>query len=223
MDNKYLELQRSSVIKFQEEFEQFKLYAKVNFGVLLTLGYLAGSVSGLVYLGVLLNSFKVNVFDHIDPTDYVLALLSNGGILIAFLGFFIGSTGWALLSLKREAKLKKSTWYNRFYCRMCAPFYKISQLKALAVIYFMALVLYSVMIGLYDAEDIKVNRASQYNLTMSYPVKLGESTLLQLDDISIIASSNSNLFVFRRAVKQVVIIPHSNVAALVPVDEQSGS
>lgn len=217
MDNKYLTLQRDFYVNLGVELRSFKNYALSNIGVIITALYFVGSIAGLLYLNILLEQFDVNVFNHIELSDYLSALLSNGTILVLITFFLITFSGVMSITLKREQKVKRNTWYNRLTSMLSMPFYLLSPLLSLVLASIMALFIFSWEQADRDAADIKSGFSEAYSLTLIYPIKLESRDVTQLNSVSLVTSTNANLFVYNRESEQLVIVPHSNVAALVPI------
>lgn len=215
MDNKYLSAQRDYYAQFKSELIQFKDYAQDNWGVIVTALYFIGSFAGLLYLSTLLGQFNINVFNHIEVSDYLLAVLSNGEI-ISVMSLFILVMIFVLRKyLKKEYKVKEDTWLNRLSTRISAPFYIKPPLPFFFLACILSLCFYSWTIAKGDGSDIRDNGYNRYNVTLTYPVKLKDQDFVQLNNIALITSTSANVFFYHKEFEQAVIVPHSNIAALV--------
>ncbi len=217
MNNRYLSQRRDYYLKLKNELIDFKEYALSNLGVVITMLYFIGSIAGLLYLKVLLDSFGIDVFNHIELSDYLLALLSNGQIMLAFTGYFSITSFLIFLSLKRDFQIKKDTKFNRIFCRLSAPLYAIPPLLSFIVVSIFILFSYSWTIADTDAQNVRKTNGETYNITLTYPINVGGADLSQLNNVNLLTSTNSNLFVFDRQLDQLIIVPHANVAALIPI------
>lgn len=220
MSNKYLSLRRDYYLRLKEELKEFRLYALSNLGVVITLLYFVGSIAGLLYLNILLDSFGVNVFNHIELSDYLLALLSNGQIMIAFSAYLSTMTLIMFFFLKKEIEVKKDTKLNLIISKLSAPLYILPPLFSLIAASIIILFFYSWIMADADTKNIREAKSATYNITLTYPIKLVGTDYAQLNNVNLVTSTNANLFVFDRQLEQLVIVPHANVAALVPLFER---
>lgn len=217
MDNKYLSLKREWILRLHDEVRVLKQYTTEHLAAVVTILYLVGSLAGVVYLNSLMKQFGVNVFNHIEPSDYLLAILSSTGVIIAFLGFSFITTSLIYLVSKKVPDVKKDVWYNRIYYRLLSPLYKPSPLKVFFVLYCGTLIYYADLVAKLDAGKVLENKGEHYNITLNYPISIANSDVMQLENTVVITSTNANLFLHIKKLNQVVIIPHSNIAALVPL------
>ena len=211
-----LAMERDYYLKLKEELKQFKKFAANNVGLLFTSIYFMVSFSGVVHLSLLLNEFNTNIFHHMELSDYLSAVLTNSHVMIMFLGYAVGVCVTLIWRLNRIPKEKKNTRYNRIWCRIMSPVYSKSPLATLIFSSFFALVLYSVIASAGTANSIKEGKVDVYDVTLNYPIQLAEQEFSQLKNVAIVAVSSSNLFVYQYDLEQLLIVPQSNLALLVP-------
>ena len=216
-----LSVEREFYSKLKSEVTQFQHFAKHNMGLLLTLLYLMGSLAGVVYLSILLHQFDTNIFFHMELTDYLSAILTSGRIMLSFLGYIIGMSVVLIWRIKRIPPVRKNTRFNRLWCRLIQPFHMVPPLSSTIGFSYLALILYSVMAGVTDAERIVENKANHYNVVLNYPINLEEQSKTELHNVSIVAASSSNLFVFDQASKALIILPQANLSALFPLPKKA--
>lgn len=65
------------------------------------------------------------------------------------------------------------------------------------------------------SEAIKTRQTGQYQLSLIYPIQPGGKEIRQLNEVQIITRTVSYLWIYHQ--DQVKLIPHANVAALIPV------
>lgn len=216
MDNKYLERQRQYDLRLRREVKKLKDYALSNVGVVITLFYFVTSLAGLFYLKLLLRQFDVNVFQHIELSDYLLALLSNGQIMAMFSVYALVLIIGTRLLYKSESKQIKDTFINRVIAFLSVPINMIPPVLGIAIGSVFTLLFYSYVIVDREVEALKEGKASSYDITLNYPVELSEGEHMRLRDVAIVTSTAANLFIYKKETQELVIIPHANVAGLVP-------
>ena len=65
------------------------------------------------------------------------------------------------------------------------------------------------------SKAIKNHQTGQYQLSLIYPIQPGGKEIRQLNEVQIITRTVSYLWIYHQ--DQVKLIPHANVAALIPV------
>ena len=212
-----LSIEREYYLKLKTELEAFKAYAKENFAVILTVAYLLSSSAGILYLHALMSSFNVNIFYHIELSDYLLALMTNATIISAFLTFAFFVFVMITFRIKFLPKPRKDTWLNRFYLRLARPFYRLPPLFSLIFTAYIVLLSYAALIGGTHAEQVLESKSDFYNVTLNYPVDIGGEKVLQFPRIKLVTSTNSNLFVYDLDKQLILILPIANIAGMSPL------
>lgn len=211
-----LAMERDYYLKLKDELKSFKKFATNNIGLLFTSIYFMVSFSGVIHLSLLLKEFNTNIFYHMELSDYLSAVLTNSHVMAMFLGYAVGVAIILVWRLNRIPKARKNTWYNRLWCKVMSPIYSKSPLVTLILSSFLALVLYSIIASSDTASSIKKGKVDVYDVTLNYPIQLREQTFSQLENVAIVAVSSSNLFVYQYGLEQLLIIPQSNLALLLP-------
>ena len=178
----------------------------------MTFGYLIASVMGLIFTISLLNEFQFNALPYMELTDFLLAAITHPMIvfalfiLIASVAFFI----W-LDRLTRMKYVRYAAWIDGYY-RSSAWLPNWLILTCLGVMYIWIAGVIQV-----DklSQDIKAHRTGQYQLSLIYPIQPGGKEIRQLNEVQIITRTVSYLWIYHQ--DQVKLIPHANVAALIPV------
>jgi len=156
---------REYYLRLKQELDAFKDFARDNFGIIVTGFYFVVSVAGLVYLNVLLDEFNVNVFHHIELSDYLLAALSNNNLIIVYLAFCFLMFLYNRWKTKHIPAVKKDTWYNRFYYQVFGFLYRLPALKTQLAGFFLTLLFYAYQSGLNRADSIHQGFGDSYNHT----------------------------------------------------------
>jgi len=201
--------------KLHTDLHAIKHYIKHNLGVFITLLYLLGSFSGVIYLATLLNNFSVDVFQHIDLTDFLLALISHPylvltySILIIMIAISIG------FELKRIHEPKKPTFFQKIYHGISYPVYFLNPTYSIITLLFLMLCWYSYIFAKVHSEEIQEKKTQTYSLSLNDPIQQNKTTLLT--DVQIVTSTARNLFIFDNSQDKLIIIPQNNIAAVIPV------
>ena len=184
----------------------------------LTFGYLMASVMGMVFIVSLLAEFNFNALSYLELTDFLLAAITHPQVFVILL---LGISG-LVLTLVAERKLRQhfpgyESWVDKYYkSQMWLPNW---------LILCSALFLYVFYAGQAKApllaEQLKKHSTEQYQLSLIYPIQPGGKEIRQLNEVQIITRTVSYLWIYHQ--DQVKLIPHANVAALIPVlDKGSG-
>jgi len=192
-------------------------YIKNNVAVFITLLYLLGSFAGVIYLATLLNNFSVDVFHHIELTDFLLALVSHPSLVITYTSFLILTAVAYAIELKRMPELKKPTLKKKIYHFIHYPFYFLNPIYSILTVLLIMLCFLSFFLAVEDSKTIKNKITQPYSLSLNDPIQQKKITLLA--EVQIVTSTARNLFVYDNKQEKILIIPQNNIAALVPIIE----
>jgi hypothetical protein len=180
--------------------------------LVLTFGYLIASVMGLIFTLSLLDEFDFYVLPYLELTDFLLAAIAHPTTI---LNLIIGTVSVVvMLWIDRHCRrkyLKYALWIDKSY--RSTPFIPNWVLGAFTFafyLYFASTVPVSKI-----AQAIKTHKADQYQLSLIYPIQPGGKEIRQLNEVQIITRTVSYLWIYHQ--DQVKLIPHANVAALIPV------
>lgn len=209
-----LEAANKYFVKLHSDLLAIQHYIKNNVTVFLTILYLLGSFSGIIYLATLLSSFSVNVFQHIELSDFLLALVANPRLILMYTFFILivaFSYSW---QLKRIPDPKKPTFLQKIYHGFSYPFYLLNPTYSIGTVLIVMLCFYSFILAQADSERIKDQITQRYSLSLNDPIQQNKTTLLT--EVQIVTSTARNLFVYDNKQEKLLIIPQNNIAALIP-------
>jgi len=203
--------------KLHEDLLVLQHYIKNNVAVFITLLYLLGSFSGVIYLATLLNNFSVDIFHHIELTDFLLALVSHPALVLTYTFFIMVIAIAYAIELKRMPELKKPTLWKKIYHGFNYPVYFLNPLYSIFSVLLLTLCFLSFSMAVSDSKRIKNKRTQSYSLSLNDPIQQNKTALLA--EVQIVTSTARNLFVYDNKQNKLLIIPQNNIAALVPIIE----
>jgi hypothetical protein len=178
----------------------------------LTFGYLTASIMGLIFTISLLDKFQFNALPYLELSDFLLAAIANpktafhlaiGVCSVVFVIWFE--------RLCRKKYLRYALWVDNYY--------RSSSLVPNWVWGVTAFAFYVVFFSTLEApklsKAIKTHQTGQFQLSLIYPIQPGGKEIRQLNEVQIITRTVSYLWIYHQ--DQVKLIPHANVAALIPV------
>ncbi|WP_286891240.1 hypothetical protein [Pseudoalteromonas sp. ESRF-bin5] len=200
--------------QLNNDLQAVKNYIHNNFGVFLTILYLLGSLSGVVYLYVLLNNFSVDVFNFIEISDFLLALISNPLLITIYTTLIVITAIYLNWRSGHMPDPSKKTVLKKLYYGFGYPFYLLK--PSYSVMLFLALIIstYPTMLAYSHSKDIVNERTMSYHLSLNYPI--AKSKVTQLQNVQIVASTMGNLFVYDNKQDKLLIISQENISALIP-------
>ena len=200
--------------QLNNDLKAVKNYIHNNFGVFLTILYLLGSLSGVVYLYVLLNNFSVDVFNFIEISDFLLALISNPLLITIYTTLIVITAIYFNWRSGHMPDPSKTTVLKKLYYGFGYPFYLLK--PSYSVMLFLALIIstYPTMLAYSHSKDIINERTMSYHLSLNYPI--AKSKVTQLQNVQIVASTMGNLFVYDNKQDKLLIISQENISALIP-------
>ncbi|WP_019026021.1 hypothetical protein [Colwellia piezophila] len=205
--------------KLHEDLLVMQHYIKNNVAVFITILYLLGSIAGVIYLATLLNNFSVNVFQHIELTDFLLALLSHPVLVLTYTGFIMLVAIAYAIELKRIPDPKKPTLWLKIYHSINYPIYLLNPIYSIFSLLFLVLCIFSFSLAVSDSKKIKNKITQNYSLSLNEPIQQNKLTLLV--EVQIVTSTARNLFVYDNKQDKLLIIPQNNIAALIPIIEMN--
>ena len=111
-------------------------YIKNNVAVFITILYLLESFAGVIYLATLLNNFSVNVFQHIELTDFLLALVSNPSLVFSYTIFLLVVAIAYAAELKKMPDPKNPTLLQKIYHGISYPIYSLNPTYSIITLLF---------------------------------------------------------------------------------------
>lgn len=178
----------------------------------LTFGYLTASIMGLIFTISLLNKFQFNALPYLELSDFLLAAIANP-ITAVYLMTGICSVVFFIWFERvfRRKHLRYALWVETYY--------RSSSLVPNWVWGLSAFVFYVVFFSTLQtpkiSQAIKTHQTGQFQLSLIYPIQPGGKEVRQLNEVQIITRTVSYLWIYHQ--DQVKLIPHANVAALIPV------
>jgi hypothetical protein len=197
-----------------EDLHAIKHYIKHNLGVFITLLYLLGSFSGVIYLATLLNHFSVDVFQHIELTDFLLALISHPNLVFTYSCLIVFVAISISIELKRIHNPKKPTFWHKLYHGISYPFYLLNPTYSIITLLFLMLCWYSYIFANVHSEEIQQKKTQSYSISLNDPIQQNQTTLLI--NVQIVTSTARNLFLYDNKQEKILIIPQHNIAAVIP-------
>ena len=171
-------------------------------GVMLTVGYLLLVLIGLLHESWVLLSFRVNILQYADPSDFVLAPARDPLLIVATI-VPIGA-GWmyyrATMRLSAKFKVTKSWWG--------------SDRKTPTWVWVLMTVLWTVAISLYYSRYVadKIKAGKGRAVQVSYVV---QPVVADTSTTYLVATTGRALFLYRLVGERTEIVPWNNVARMV--------
>jgi hypothetical protein len=179
--------------------------------MILTFGYLLCSLLGMLFANRLFSFFDINILPYLELTDFMLAALNHPWILL-------NVTGWLVFLVVLLGVDRYIRRHIRWYAAWSEKYYQPEQFKRYNVFFMIIPLLFLYNAAKVEsadlAEKIKNNQQPKFNVSLIYPVQDGAKTL-KFDQVQVIARTSSYLFIYVQ--QQVKVIPHANVAVIVPV------
>ncbi len=178
--------------------------------LMLTGSYLFCSLLGMIFVVSLFDKFDFAVLPYLEISDFLLAALSNPWTILQFVFWTLGV--YLLLWLDRIAR-QRFRGYARLSDRFYKPRYQRLSLYLFASLPVLFLMDVALMEAIGQSRAIKAGTTPRFNLSLIYPV-FDDNKTMRMEQIQIIARSVSYLFVYHQ--NQIKVIPHANVAGLLP-------
>lgn len=180
--------------------------------LILTFGYLTASVMGLIFTISLLNKFQFNALLYLELSDFLLAAIANPKTAL-YLVIGVCSVAFSLWfdRMLRRKYLKYALWVDKYY----RPNPLVPNWVWGAIAFAFYVVFFSTLETPKISKAIKTHQTEQYQLSLIYPIQPGGKEIRQLNEVQIITRTVSYLWIYHQ--DQVKLIPHANVAALIPV------
>ena len=180
--------------------------------LVLTFGYLIASVMGLIFTLSLLDEFEFYVLPYLELTDFLLAAIAHPKTI---LNLIIGTVSViVVLWIDRQCRkkyLKYALWIDKSYrSTPLLPNWVVGVFTFAFYLYFASTNQVPKI-----AQAIKTHQTGQYQLSLIYPIQPGGKEIRQLNEVQIITRTVAYLWIYHQ--DQVKLIPHANVAALIPV------
>ena len=177
-----------------------------------TFGYLIASVMGLIFTISLLGEFQFNALPYLELTDFLLAAITHPKSIFALIAGIVALA--VLLWFERTCR-GKYTKYAALVDRHYRSYLWLPNWFLLLCIFAIYLWVTSTVPAPVMSQAIKAHQTGQYQLSLIYPIQPGGKEIRQLNEVQIITRTVSYLWIYHQG--QVKLIPHANVAALIPV------
>jgi hypothetical protein len=177
-----------------------------------TFGYLIASVMGLIFTISLLDEFQFNALPYLELTDFLLAAITHPMTVFALLLGVVFVIGFTWIDRRCRTKYPKyAAWIDNYYrSSIWLPNWLAMSILAVGYIWVAGNVQVDTL-----GRDIKAHQTGYYQLSLIYPIQPGGKEIRQLNEVQIITRTVSYLWIYHQ--DQVKLIPHANVAALIPV------
>lgn len=178
--------------------------------IVLTLGYLLCSLLGMLFVVLLFQQFGFEVLPYLEISDFLLAALSYPWTLLSLLGWlsFIALMVWFDRIIRRRFRrfaALTDRWYSEKYMSHNTLLYLL-----LPMLFFGSAADSNAKLL---AKEIQAGNTAQLQLNLVYP--LDAQKTMSLQQVQLIARTSGYLFIYHQ--QQVKVIPHANVAALLPL------
>lgn len=179
--------------------------------LVLTLSYLFCSLLGMLFVTSLFNQFDFDVLPYLEVSDFILAAVSHPWTLGYFL--FCCVVVVVMFWLDRQVRQR----FRRF-ARWVDLFYRPESYNATVCCFALIPMLFFFNSAFLEAKAlasrIKANQQPQFQISLINPLQDLQQTR-RLEQAQVLARTVSYLFVYHQ--QQIKVIPHANVAALLPV------
>ena len=178
----------------------------------LSFGYLIASVMGLIFTISLLAEFQFNALPYLELTDFLLAAITHPMTVFALLLGGISVVGFTWIDRRCRKKYPKyAVWIDGYYrSSIWLPNWLALSILVVGYIWVAGNVQVDKL-----SQTIKNHQAEHYQLSLIYPIEPGGKEIRQLNEVQMITRTVSYLWIYHQ--DQVKLIPHANVAALIPV------
>lgn len=195
-------------------------YIRQHPALVLSVLYLLASTCGLMYIHALLAQFEIDGLQHIELADFFLAVIAKPTPLVAWLGISLLVYGFYLLDKRMRGRW---SWYCRFSDLSSKPFFKFNPLLVFVLMFGFFLYWYAMIVAQSDSTSIKEGKGPGFKVFTQYPIGYPKKmpTRLILDDVQIIVSTSRYLWLFDKNNQQVLMLPHANVASIIPLADES--
>ncbi|GAA0356049.1 hypothetical protein GCM10009092_20380 [Bowmanella denitrificans] len=194
-------------------------YIRQHPALILSVLYLLASTCGLMYIHALLAQFEVDGLQHIELADFFLAVIAKPTPMVAWLCISLLVYGFYMLDKRLRGRW---SWYCRFSDISSKPFFKFNPLLVFVLMFGFFLYWYAMIVAQADSASIKEGKRPGFKVFTQYAIGYPKEmpTNLILDDVQIIVSTSRYLWLFDKNNQQVLMLPHANVASIMPLSDQ---
>jgi|GEM_PF-3209684 len=190
-------------------------FASENPSLTLTLLYLAISLMGLLFQTTLLYRFGLNVLPYLEISDFLLAALTHPEVVMVLA--LMVSVFVTLLAFERHCR-KKMFRYAQSTESSFQRWWIPQPTLWMPLMFISYLVMAAWSNGNKLAENIRIGEGNQLEILLIYPLPQKEQKVMTLQGASLISHTASYLFVYHD--DRVKVLPHANVAAILPALHQ---
>ncbi len=185
-------------------------YLMTQPALVLTASYLICSLLGLTFVMALFHKFDFAVLPYLEISDFLLIALSHPSTLLDVLLCLLGSVLLFWLDrLMRQTFRRYAVLTDRFYD---AAYLKLT-IVMLASIPVIFLLYYAVLEAAHISKAIQAGQTPHFQVDLVYPLQDTGKTQ-RFNDAQVLTRSSSYLFIWHQG--QIKVIPHTNIAALLP-------
>lgn len=179
--------------------------------LVLTLSYLFCSLLGMLFVTSLFSQFDFDVLSYLEISDFILAAVSHPWTLGYFLlcCVMVGAMFWLDRQIRQRFR-RFARWVDFFY----RPESYNATVFCFALIPLLFLFNSAFLEAKALASRIKANQQPQFQISLMNPLQDTQQTR-RLEPAQVLARTVSYLFVYHQ--QKIKVIPHANVAALLPL------
>lgn len=180
----------------------------------LTLFYLLASSLGLFLTVELISRFDFSILPYLELTDFLLAAIVNPRSLVISALFFLMYFSLIVLDKKCRQWWGGYAWAMEWTQRMTRwiPMWLSAVFGGMAYLYVSGLVAAQQIY-----QEIQDKASPEFSLSLIYPMNPGGKETRMLQPVQLISRTSGYLVLYYE--KQVMLIPHANVAAFVPLEK----
>lgn len=196
-------------------------FAKDNPSLALTLVYLAMSLMGLLFQSALLYRFGLNVLPYLEITDFLLSALTHPKVVVVLLFMLLVVAAFFSFERRfRRTNFKYAVSTESSFQRWWVP----QPALWMSLLFLTYLIMAAWSNGNSFAKDIRAGKGNKLEIFLVYPMPLKEQKqqkVQTLHNASLISRTASYLFIYHE--DRVKVLPHANIAALLPELDKEAS
>lgn len=193
-------------------------FAKDNPSLALTLVYLAMSLMGLLFQTALLYRFGLNVLPYLEITDFLLSALTHPKVVVVLIFMLLIVAAFFSFERRfRRSNFKYAVSTESSFQRWWVP----QPALWMSLLFLTYLIMAAWSNGNSFAKDIRAGKGNKLEIFLVYPMPLKEQKQQKVQTLhhaSLISRTASYLFVYHE--DKVKVLPHANIAALLPELDQ---
>lgn len=184
-------------------------------GVIVSVGYVAVSLIGMLFSQALFSRFGINYFNYAEVSDFLLAALREpmtfalaGGAVVVTLLIF----GITKLEQQWIARRSPKSRVGKFYQSVSNWAY--NNVGVIIASFLLYAYLFLNLYGDWKSEQIKTGSGKQVTVELANEVD-GAAAGKRLDGVMLLGTSNKFLFIYDLDARRAYIIPNENISRLI--------